>query len=96
MSQCANCSSHAINPECHGRDKGADLELCDVCYWRKIAENNQDIVKKALAVLISAKDDVQFWGNYADDYSKEKHDLQGSVNQFDGLIAEINGVLEDK
>lgn len=28
------CGSYAINPHLHGRD-GTDLDLCDVCYWRK-------------------------------------------------------------
>ena len=31
------CGSHAINPGHHGRTEGADLDLCDVCYWRKRA-----------------------------------------------------------
>ena len=30
------CGSHAINPHLHGRDD-TDLDLCDVCYWRKRA-----------------------------------------------------------
>ena len=32
------CGSYAINPNHHGRD-GTDLDLCDVCYWRKRAED---------------------------------------------------------
>jgi hypothetical protein len=36
MKQC-KCGSQAINPHMHGRD-GTDLDLCDVCYWRKRAE----------------------------------------------------------
>lgn len=38
MSSCTRCGSFAINPHCHDRVKGADLDLCDVCYWRKRAE----------------------------------------------------------
>ena len=34
--QC-KCGSYAINHHCHGRD-GSDDDLCDVCYWRKRAE----------------------------------------------------------
>ena len=33
------CGSYAINPSDHGRTEGADLDLCDVCYWRKRAES---------------------------------------------------------
>lgn len=32
------CGSHAINPGQHGRTEGVDLDLCDVCYWRKMAQ----------------------------------------------------------
>jgi hypothetical protein len=38
MNSCTRCGSYAINPAIHGRTKGADLDLCDVCYWRKRAE----------------------------------------------------------
>ena len=34
--RCKICGSMAINPHMHGRDN-ADLDLCDVCYWRKRA-----------------------------------------------------------
>lgn len=34
---CSNCRSGAINPGHHGRDESTDLDLCDVCYWRKRA-----------------------------------------------------------
>jgi hypothetical protein len=34
---CSDCRSGAINPGHHGRDESADLDLCDVCYWRKRA-----------------------------------------------------------
>lgn len=37
MVSCRVCSSCAINHHCHGRD-GSDPDLCDVCYWRKRAE----------------------------------------------------------
>ena len=32
------CGSHAINPGQSGRDDTSDLDLCDVCYWRKRAQ----------------------------------------------------------
>ena len=40
MPQCKTCGSYAINPHCHGREAGVDLDLCDVCYWRKRAETS--------------------------------------------------------
>jgi len=38
MRTCERCGSYAINPNNHGRDPKKDLNLCDVCYWRKRAE----------------------------------------------------------
>jgi len=33
--KCIICGSYAINPQCHGREPDEDLDLCDVCYYRK-------------------------------------------------------------
>ena len=38
MEKCKRCGSFAINENSHGRESGKDLHLCDVCYWRKMAE----------------------------------------------------------
>lgn len=32
---CVMCGSQAINDHLHGRERGVDLDLCDVCYWKK-------------------------------------------------------------
>jgi hypothetical protein len=37
MNKCTECGSMAINPRLRGRQEGVDLDLCDVCYWRKRA-----------------------------------------------------------
>ena len=42
MSQCSQCYSYAINPGHSGRDRKSDLDLCDVCYWRKRADELSD------------------------------------------------------
>lgn len=42
MAQCKRCGSMAINPKSHGRDD-TDLDLCDVCFWRKRAEASTKI-----------------------------------------------------
>jgi len=42
--KCKVCSSFAINDHLHGREKGKDLDLCDVCYWRnKYSEAQQTV-----------------------------------------------------
>ena len=38
MRECERCGSYAINEQSHGRIKGVAIHLCDVCYWRAIAE----------------------------------------------------------
>lgn len=49
---CKNCGSYAINHHCHGRD-GSEPKLCDVCFWRSIAERNHTHIK----ILMDAGDD---------------------------------------
>ena len=39
MKKCSCCGSYAVNPGRSGRDESSDLDLCDVCYWRKRADN---------------------------------------------------------
>ena len=39
------CGSYAINPGHHGRTEGVDLDLCDVCYWRKRAPEPKPIIE---------------------------------------------------
>jgi len=38
VNACTRCGSYAINPDSHGRNSSADLDLCDLCYWRKRAD----------------------------------------------------------
>lgn len=44
MSACTRCGSFAINPGRHGRDD-SDLDLCDVCFWRRRAERRLTILR---------------------------------------------------
>ena len=37
MNKCIRCFSTSINPNDYGREYNTDLDLCDVCYWRKRA-----------------------------------------------------------
>lgn len=50
--KCKRCGSYAINPNRHGRtgkNSGdvyyADLNLCDVCFWRKRAEEQEELLR---------------------------------------------------
>lgn len=54
---CKRCGSFAINHHMHGRD-GTDLDLCDVCYWRKRAcQNNIDITKLNRYTMVIRRDE---------------------------------------
>ena len=48
MDKC-KCGSYAINQHLHGRDD-TDLDLCDVCYWRKRANSTQQLRAKIAAL----------------------------------------------
>ena len=53
MDRC-KCGSYAINPRLHGRNPNTDLDLCDVCYFKKrLEEAEQRIadVEEELEVL---------------------------------------------
>lgn len=41
MDVCKRCGSYAINHRLHGRD-GSDPDLCDVCYWRKRVDTQNE------------------------------------------------------
>ena len=45
MTQCKRCHSCAINPSQHGRD-GTRLDLCDVCFWRNVAEERANRIAR--------------------------------------------------
>ena len=40
---CKRCFSYAINHHAHGRD-GSDPDLCDVCFWRKRADDKTTLL----------------------------------------------------
>lgn len=53
MNNCNRCGSYAINHKSHGRD-GSDGHLCDVCYWRKRAEEGDAAAKSWRKACIKA------------------------------------------
>jgi hypothetical protein len=59
--KCKRCGSHAINDHCHGRKSGIDLDLCDVCYWRKRAEQNEAILFRLRVVESEVRGIVHEW-----------------------------------
>ena len=66
MTQCKRCKSYAINPSQHGRD-GTRLDLCDVCFWRDVAEERADRIARLEEALNQC--DWGFTKNCPDEYS---------------------------
>ena len=56
MIRCERCGSHAVNPGRSGRDMQSDLDLCDVCYWRKRAEQAAEAEREACAAMVQGWD----------------------------------------
>ena len=50
MDKCIMCGSYAINHRLHGRD-GSDSDLCDVCYWRKRADDATEIMLNTVQTI---------------------------------------------
>lgn len=50
------CGSYAINAHAHGRKHGVDLDLCDVCYWRKRFDKQRAALAD-IRELIGTEDD---------------------------------------
>lgn len=48
--KCCKCGSQAINHGLHRRD-GSDGDLCDVCYWRKRADDLVAAASKAVYLI---------------------------------------------
>lgn len=42
---CKRCGSYAINHHTNGRD-GSRPDRCDVCYWRDVAEERAERIKR--------------------------------------------------
>ena len=57
--RCVKCGSWGINEHQHGRTPGEDLNLCDVCYWRKRAEILEEEMREAIELIFdTACDDM--------------------------------------
>ena len=48
----------AINPKLHGRINSDMNDLCDVCYWRKVAEDAHEQLEKLYPVTIDKENDL--------------------------------------
>ena len=88
--QC-KCGSYAINHHCHGRD-GSDDDLCDVCYWRKRAE--QPAQQEPIDQLIHAWQAIEETsGHVLDEGDVECRMLMSVIRsaweQMDSLVREI-------
>ena len=83
MSSCKKCGSGANNPHLCGRDD-TDLDLCDVCYWRKKASD----VLTDIADLVSWHCDKE-----ADEANTSPEDTAAHVN---GLVFQKCNAMLDR
>lgn len=77
--KCKRCYSYAINHHNHGRD-GSGEELCDVCYWRNIAETRLQCVKECERYITGLKERT-LW-------------LEKRINQFEKTLKTANSQAE--
>lgn len=54
---CKICASFAINPHLYDREPDVDLNLCDVCYWRKRATEEREAFARLVEQYTGAWDD---------------------------------------
>jgi hypothetical protein len=59
MTECKRCGSFAVNPNHHGRTETDDLDLCDVCYWRKRVEKISEIYKEYSSYITMTEEETQ-------------------------------------
>lgn len=81
MGRCSRCGSYAINHHLHGRN-GSRRDLCDVCYWRDIAETFADDRIELLQQLAMAED-------AANKGDKARKVAQSLVDEVTDLRAEL-------
>ena len=55
--KCKSCGSFAINSHLYGRESDVDLNLCDVCYWRKRATDERERCARLVEQYTGAWDD---------------------------------------
>lgn len=87
MGQCKRCNSHAINLLDHGRDPNIDLDLCDVCYWRKRAEDlgviSDDLERRNAALIVER-----------DLYEARRKEAQSLCQRYRDEVFDLRALLE--
>ena len=84
----------AVNDGMNGREKGVDLNLCDVCYWRDRAEKLKPLAKIGeLAVAYKKVSDEYVYTNHTD--PEKLDDLMVASYKLRGaLFGAINAMEE--
>lgn len=85
MTPCTRCGSYAINPHCHGRND-SDLDLCDVCYWRKRAEALTAPPAQAVD-LLEVNELLRIWQTHFDSGVRPDDDEPEDVALWDRIAA---------
>ena len=64
---------------------------CMLDCWNKATQEKDKEIAELKANYQEAIEDISFWGEYASDYFKNKHDLDGCINRHNKLIKEVKG-----
>lgn len=73
---CKECGSAPCNPNC----TTVGLSECN------------ELLSAAIRWLNEAAEEIEDWGNYASDYFKEKHDLDGTIKKFNNRVEKLKAL----
>lgn len=88
--RCRQCGSYAINDHLHGREKGVDLDYCDVCYWRFRAEQGQAEIERKDKLIEQVRSALAWLYNW----TKAEIEYFNACPPDDEIIRDTEAALE--
>lgn len=59
-------------------------------YYADQLARRDALLRVAYEALKEAREDIESWAGYASEYFQNKHDLAGTLTQYDAVLAAIN------
>jgi hypothetical protein len=85
--RCDHCGGKVTDYP-HGCPGCSAPQCCQSCCDRDQLERQRDELRTALE---RAREDMESWAAYADEYFREKHDLAGDLAAIDKALEKSNG-----
>jgi hypothetical protein len=86
--------THDLHAELSEAQNSLEYHRCLARYWRNLARIRNDEMLRLTdensllrAALKEAIEEVEFWGAYAGDYFKDKHNLDGALAKLRAVLA---------